>query len=103
LQRVATLAGREPVFVEGDIRDRALLDRVFAERNLDAVLHFAGLKAVGESMAQPLRYFDNNVHGSLVLLQAMAHAGVRKLVFSSSAMVYGEPAPMPAHSIDGGQ
>jgi UDP-glucose 4-epimerase len=59
------------------------------------VLHFAGLKAVGESMAQPLRYYDNNVHGSLVLLQAMAHAGVRKLVFSSSAMVYGEPAPRP--------
>ena len=95
LQRVAKLAGREPVFVEGDIRDRALLDRVFAEHDVDAVLHFAGLKAVGESMAQPLRYYDHNVHGSVVLLQAMAHAGVRKLVFSSSAMVYGEPPPMP--------
>lgn len=74
LKRVAQLAGRAPVFVEGDIRDRAVLDRLFAEHYLDAVLHFAGLKAVGESVAQPLRYYCNNVHGSQVLLQACADA-----------------------------
>lgn len=95
LKRVAQLAAREPAFVEGDIRDRALLDRLFAEHVIDAVLHFAGLKAVGESVAQPLRYYDNNVNGSQVLLQACADAGVFNFVFSSSATVYGEPAQMP--------
>jgi UDP-glucose 4-epimerase len=95
LKRVAQLAGRAPVFVKGDIRDRAVLDRLFAEHAVDAVLHFAGLKAVGESVAQPLRYYDNNVHGSQVLLQACADAGVFNVVFSSSATVYGEPAQMP--------
>ena len=95
LKRVAQLAGRAPVFVEGDIRDAALLVRLFAEHSVDAVLHFAGLKAVRESVAQPLRYYDNNVDGSLVLLQAMADAGVFNFVFSSSATVYGEPAQMP--------
>jgi UDP-glucose 4-epimerase len=95
LKRVAQLAGRAPAFVEGDIRDPAVLDRLFAEQAVDAVLHFAGLKAVGESVAQPLRYYDNNVHGSQVLLQACADAGVFHFVFSSSATVYGEPAQMP--------
>jgi len=95
LKRVAQLAGRTPVFVEGDIRDRAVLDRLFSEYTVDAVLHFAGLKAVGESVAQPLRYYDNNVHGSQVLLQACADAEVFNIVFSSSATVYGEPAQMP--------
>ena len=95
LKRVAQLAGRAPAFVEGDIRDRAVLDRLFAEHSVDAVLHFAGLKAVGESVAQPLCYYDNNVHGSQVLLQACAYAGVFNFVFSSSATVYGEPAQMP--------
>lgn len=95
LKRVAQLAGRETGFVEGDIRDRAVLDRLFAEHSVDAVLHFAGLKAVGESVAQPLRYYDNNVHGSRALLQACADAGVFNFVFSSSATVYGEPAQMP--------
>ena len=95
LKRIAQLAGREPVFVHGDIRDRILLDRLFAEHAVDAVLHFAGLKAVGESVAQPLRYFDNNVYGSQVLLQACPNAGVFNFVFSSSATVYGEPAQMP--------
>ena len=95
LKRVAQLAGRAPAFVEGDISDRAVLDRLFAEHSVDAVLHFAGLKAVGESVAQPLRYYDNNVHGSQALLQAMAYAGVFNFVFSSSATVYGEPAQMP--------
>lgn len=95
LRRVGQIAGRAPVFVEGDIRDPVLLQRLFAEHSIKAVLHFAGLKAVGESVAQPLRYYDNNMHGSQVLLQAMADAGVFNFVFSSSATVYGEPAQMP--------
>jgi UDP-glucose 4-epimerase len=95
LKRVTQLAGRAPVFVEGDIRDRALLEGLFAEHSIDSVLHFAGLKAVGESVAQPLRYYDNNMHGSRTLLQACADAGVFQVVFSSSATVYGEPVQMP--------
>lgn len=95
LERVGRLAGRTPVFVQGDIRDATLLRRLFAEHTVNAVLHFAGLKAVGESVAQPLRYYDNNVHGSQVLLQSMADAGIFNFVFSSSATVYGEPAQMP--------
>ena len=95
LKRVAQLARRELVFVQGDIRDRPLLSRLFAEHAIDSVLHFAGLKAVGESVVQPLHYYDNNVSGSQVLLQACANAGVFDFVFSSSATVYGEPAEMP--------
>jgi UDP-glucose 4-epimerase len=95
LNCVSKITGRTPVFVHGDVRDRALLDKIFAEYRLTAVLHFAGLKAVGESASQPLRYYDNNVHGSQVLLQAMADAGVFNFVFSSSATVYGESAKMP--------
>ena len=87
LHRVAELAGRAPVFVQGDVRDRALLDSLFAEHSIQSVLHFAGLKAVGESVQQPLRYYDNNMHGSQVLLEAMLHAGVLGLVFSSSVFV----------------
>lgn len=95
LSRIAKIAGRSPLFVQGDVRDGALLSRLFAEHSVGAVLHFAGLKAVGESVSQPLRYYDNNVHGSQVVLQAMANAGVFNLVFSSSATVYGDPAQMP--------
>jgi UDP-glucose 4-epimerase len=95
LRRVAQLAGRTPVFVEGDIRDRTLLDKLLAQHPVQAVLHFAGLKAVGESVAHPLRYFDNNVVGTITLCQAMAAAGVFKLVFSSSATVYGDPVTVP--------
>lgn len=95
LNRVARLAGKAPVFVEGDVRDQVLLDKLLAQHSIDAVMHFAGLKAVGESVAEPLRYYNNNVYGSQVLLQAMAHAGVFNLAFSSSATVYGEPAQMP--------
>lgn len=93
VQRLTTLAGRAPVFVRGDVRDRALLDRLFHELPITGVLHFAGLKAVGESVQHPLRYFDNNVGGTLVLCQAMAAAGVHQLVFSSSATVYGHCIP----------
>lgn len=95
LNRVAKITGKQPEFIEGDIRDGALLDTLFSEHNIDAVVHFAGLKAVGESVAQPLRYYDNNVNGTLVLVNAMQKAGVFKLVFSSSATVYGEPQQMP--------
>jgi UDP-glucose 4-epimerase len=95
LARVAQIANRAPEFVQGDIRDPALLTRLFAQHSIHAVLHFAGLKAVGESVTQPLRYYDNNVHGTLTLLQAMADAEVRRFVFSSSATVYGQPSQMP--------
>jgi UDP-glucose 4-epimerase len=95
LSRVAKIAGRSATFIEGDIRDSVLLGRLLKENAVDAVMHFAGLKAVGESVSQPLRYYDNNVHGSQVLLQACADAGVFNFVFSSSATVYGEPAQMP--------
>ena len=95
LKRVAQLAGHAPTFVEGDVRDRALLDHLLAQHPIQAVLHFAGLKAVGESVAQPLDYYSNNVGGTVTLCQAMAAAGVFKLVFSSSATVYGDPATVP--------
>ncbi|WP_205342058.1 UDP-glucose 4-epimerase GalE [Denitrificimonas caeni] len=95
LRRVERICGKAATFVEGDIRDRALLDSIFARYSIDAVLHFAGLKAVGESVQQPLAYYENNVSGSVVLFQAMAAASVFNLVFSSSATVYGEPKQMP--------
>lgn len=95
LARVAQLAGRAPQFVEGDIRDASLLRGVFADQPIGAVLHFAGLKAVGESVQQPLSYYENNVTGTLQLCQAMAKAGVHRLVFSSSATVYGDPVQVP--------
>jgi UDP-glucose 4-epimerase len=93
--RVEKISGRPLAFVEADIRDRAALDAVFAAHAFDAVIHFAGLKAVGESVAQPLRYYDNNVAGSVTLFEAMAGHGVKTLVFSSSATVYGDPASVP--------
>lgn len=95
LRRVERICGKAPVFVQGDIRNRALLDELFSSQRIDAVLHFAGLKAVGESVQKPLDYYENNVAGSLTLCQAMANAGVFRLVFSSSATVYGEPTQMP--------
>jgi UDP-glucose 4-epimerase len=95
LDRIARIAGARPQFVQADIRDAAALDRVFRDHRVDAVVHFAGLKAVGESVAEPLRYYDNNVNGTLVLLAAMAKHGVRKIVFSSSATVYGAATTMP--------
>ena len=95
LARVARLAGRAPAFVQGDVRDAALVRDVLRQHGAAAVLHFAGLKAVGESVQQPLHYYDHNVGGTVALCQAMAEAGVWRLVFSSSATVYGEPATMP--------
>ncbi|MBB3192623.1 SDR family NAD(P)-dependent oxidoreductase [Halomonas cerina] len=96
LHRVEAITGRAVGFIEGDVCDRARLDRLFAEHAIEAVIHFAGLKAVGESVEQPLAYYDTNVHGSLVLCQAMAAAGVYRLVFSFLATVYGPDAPVPA-------
>ncbi|WP_228894327.1 UDP-glucose 4-epimerase GalE [Pseudoduganella aquatica] len=94
-QRVERIAGRSFPVVQADIRDRAALRAVFREHAIGAVIHFAGLKAVGESVGKPLAYYDNNVAGSLVLFETMAEAGVRTLVFSSSATVYGDPASVP--------
>jgi UDP-glucose 4-epimerase len=95
LERLARITGSRPGFVEGDVRDRALLDRVFREQPIAGVIHFAGLKAVGDSVADPIAYYDNNVHGSFVLAAAMQAAGVRTLIFSSSATVYGDPGQSP--------
>lgn len=95
LERVATITGTTISFIRADLRDRATLDKTFATHRFDAVMHFAGLKAVGESVAEPLRYYENNVEGSLALFQAMAKHGVKTLVFSSSATVYGDPATVP--------
>lgn len=90
ISRIEDLAGKKLIFVEGDIRDRATLRSIFDQHTCDVVIHFAGLKAVGESQEQPLKYFDNNVSGSIVLFEEMARANVHTLVFSSSATVYGD-------------
>jgi UDP-glucose 4-epimerase len=95
LDRVEHLAGRTLQFIKGDVRNRSLLKALFASYPITAVLHFAGLKAVGESVREPLRYYETNVSGSIALCQAMAEAGVFKLVFSSSATVYGDSPKMP--------
>lgn len=96
VRRIEELAGRPlRAFVRGDVRDRRLMGEVFATHEIDAVVHFAAKKAVGESVAQPLAYYDNNLNGLLAVLQAMGAAGCRKLVFSSSATVYGDPASVP--------
>ena len=95
LARIESLTGRPLRFYRGDIRDPAALDHALMDSGASAVVHFAGLKAVGESVEQPLRYYDNNVVGTLRLLEAMGRAGVKSLVFSSSATVYGEPQSLP--------
>ncbi len=95
LNRIEMISGLAPVFYQGDVRDEALLDSIFAEHDIKAVIHFAGLKAIGESVAKPLEYYDNNVNGSLVLARSMRKAGVKNIIFSSSATVYGDPASVP--------
>lgn len=95
LERINQLTGVTPVFYQGDIRDREILDQVFNEQQIESVIHFAGLKAVGESVEKALEYYDNNVHGTLMLMNAMKIAGVNSLVFSSSATVYGDPVEVP--------
>jgi len=99
LRRAERLTDREVLFVEGDVRDRALLDHLFAEQPITAVIHFAGLKAVGDSVIQPLAYYENNVVGTITLCQAMQKAKVNRMVFSSSATVYGAEAPVPYHEV----
>ena len=95
LDRIEQIAGTRPAFAEGDVRDRDLLRKVFAQRPVDGVIHFAGLKAVGESVVQPLRYYDCNIGSTLALCEVMAESGVKTLIFSSSATVYGDPASVP--------
>ena len=94
-ERVQRITGKAFQFEEADIRDRAAMERIFGAHKVEAVIHFAGLKAVGESVAQPLRYYDNNVNGSVILFETMAKFGVKTIVFSSSATVYGDPASVP--------
>lgn len=95
LERIARLGGRAPVFCQADVRDGAALADILARYPVRAAIHFAGLKAVGESVAEPAKYYSNNVEGSLRLCEAMAAAGVKRLIFSSSATVYGDPAQVP--------
>lgn len=94
-ERIASISGRMPILVTGDIRDEEITRRLLDDAHIEAVIHFAALKAVGESGQQPLRYFDNNITGTLTLLRAMQAIGTRKFVFSSSATVYGEPDTCP--------
>ena len=95
LERVRELTGKSVKFYEGDVRDEALLRKIFAENEIAAVIHFAGLKAVGESVAQPWRYYDNNLNSTLVLTKVMGEAGCKNIIFSSSATVYSGDNEMP--------
>ena len=95
LKRVGAIVGHEIKFYEADIRDAAAMKNVFDNEKIEAVIHFAGLKAVGESVAKPMEYYDNNINGTLVLCNAMKEAGVKNIIFSSSATVYGDPAFIP--------
>lgn len=95
LRRVEELTGKSITFYEADLRDHAGLKQIFQENAIDSVIHFAGLKAVGESVSQPLRYYENNINGTLVLCRVMAEHNVKNIVFSSSATVYGDPATVP--------
>jgi UDP-glucose 4-epimerase len=93
--RIAQISGSDPLFIEGDVRDRALLDSIFTQHRIDAAIHFAALKAVGESVQNPLAYYDTNLNGLLTLTAAMQRHEVRNFVFSSSATVYGDPHAVP--------
>lgn len=95
VKRIEKICGKKAYLYEGDVRDSALLDKIFNEHKIDSVIHFAGLKAVGESCEKPVEYYDNNLGGTLVLLQSMRKHGCKKIVFSSSATVYGTPEKLP--------
>lgn len=95
LERVAQIIGKQVQYYKADIRDREALEAVFSEHQFDAVIHFAGLKAVGESVAKPLEYYENNMSGTFVLLDVMRTHGCKNIIFSSSATVYGDPAIIP--------
>lgn len=95
LRRVSKIIGKEIPFYEADVRDEAALNKVFDENKIDAVIHFAGLKAVGESVAKPLEYYHNNMTGTFILMDVMRKHGCKNIIFSSSATVYGDPAIIP--------
>ncbi len=95
IKRVESITGKKIKFYNADMRDRVAMEKIFAENEIDSVIHFAGLKAVGESCRMPLEYYDNNIYGTLVLLETMRKYGVKKIVFSSSATVYGTPERLP--------
>ena len=97
LDRAEEIAGQPIHLIISDVRDRKALNAIMADHDIDAVIHFAGLKAVGESVEKPLTYYENNVHGTVNLLQAMDRANIRRIVFSSSATVYGDPESVPIH------
>lgn len=95
LNRVKQITGKEATFYKADLLDQAALEEIFSKETIDAVIHFAGLKAVGESVAKPLEYYHNNITGTLILCDVMRKHGVKKIIFSSSATVYGDPAFVP--------
>ncbi|MDE6355715.1 MAG: UDP-glucose 4-epimerase GalE [Clostridia bacterium] len=95
IKRVEKITGKKVALYEADVRDKTALDKIFKAHKIDWVIHFAGLKAVGESCEKPVEYYDNNLNGTLVLLQAMRENGCKKIVFSSSATVYGDPEVLP--------
>ena len=95
LQRVEALTGKPVTFYKGDILDRDILNKIFAEHKIDCCIHFAGLKAVGESVAKPWEYYNNNIAGTLTLVDVMRQNGCKNIIFSSSATVYGDPAEIP--------
>ena len=95
IKRVEQITGKKIKFYNADMRDRDAMEKIFSENEIDSVIHFAGLKAVGESVSKPLEYYDNNIYGTLVLLDVMRKHGVKKIVFSSSATVYGTPERLP--------
>ncbi len=95
VERVEKITGKKIALYEGDVRDRAMLDKIFTEHKIDCVIHFAGLKAVGESCAKPVMYYDNNIGGTLALAEVMQKHNCKKIIFSSSATVYGDPEVLP--------
>ena len=95
LERVEALTGKKVMFYKGDILDRDILNKIFAEQKIDSCIHFAGLKAVGESVAKPWEYYNNNIAGTLTLVDVMRKNGCKNIIFSSSATVYGDPAEIP--------
>ena len=95
LDRVEKITGKKVVFYNADIRDKQAMNDIFDKEKVDAVIHFAGLKAVGESVVKPIEYYENNIAGTLNLCDAMRNHGVKNIIFSSSATVYGDPAFIP--------
>ena len=95
LKRVEEITGKSLTFIDGDVRDATLMASLFKDYLINAVIHFAGLKAVGESVAEPLMYYNNNLISTLILCEAMKNANIKNLVFSSSATVYGDPQTLP--------